>query len=396
MLTLSWCIDSYYSALTCINCFRNHSEVPGGYYGSIFNDYFAVSIRSQNAGKQVSEANAMNGFPLAAFDFASGATEWREIDLPVDTQGDVVQVDVTVANVGDNAFDSFVVVDKVEEKKVSITAMELFDIDNSPLAYLSASAHTYFGGNTRIHGTITIKGPEDESLKSVILEIVQGGSVKATATLASGASPALIREFGPTEQVFIDTAQLMFELPSAQAALIDGSTDGIVTLRAKATTISGIEATREFDTAPQILIRHIGNPRYGDGRDEDVGGDDWVKPSVNTVVLYFGFRVGDLSNMNGGIFKPHKTHQTGNDVDAWFDGYNARDAGTAATILGYLNDVTYGSRISTVYVTYAIESTNAFWNAIKDVTLADGRLAPNVILPVGGHTTHFHLLISSA
>lgn len=49
------------------------TEVPGGYFGSEFNDFFNVSIRTLNGGGAVIEGNSMNGLGLAAFD-ASGAT----------------------------------------------------------------------------------------------------------------------------------------------------------------------------------------------------------------------------------------------------------------------------------------------------------------------------------
>ncbi len=144
----------------------------------------------------------------------------------------------------------------------------------------------------------------------------------------------------------------------------------------------------------QKLVRYTGANRYG-GRDEGVGGDDWVKPSVRTVIEHFaGLTWGDFSNMNGGPFPPHQTHNDGNDADGWFNGYNARDAATAQTIIGHLNDATYGSRILTVYVTYQQANGNAFWEAIRNVTLNDGRQARDVIRPLGGHTTHFHWIVS--
>jgi hypothetical protein len=90
------------------------SEVPGGYFGSKYNDYFRVSIRSQDGGGFVGEGNSMNGLGLAAFD-AGGATAWREKTLKVDKAGDTVQVDVAVANVADGLYDSQVVVDFIEQ-----------------------------------------------------------------------------------------------------------------------------------------------------------------------------------------------------------------------------------------------------------------------------------------
>jgi hypothetical protein len=137
--------------------------------------------------------------------------------------------------------------------------------------------------------------------------------------------------------------------------------------------------------------------RYG-GRDANRCGDDWVKPSVKQVIEHYGGNTwGDFSNMNGGTFAPdHKTHQTGNDVDGHFEGYNDRDAATAATILGQLNDAAYGSRITKVFVTYEQTAGNSFWNAIKDVTLTDGRAAGSVIRPLVSNGTHFHWLVSES
>src|SRR5262249_52938982 len=91
------------------------SEVPGGYFGSRFNDYFRVTLRG--GVKQSSDSNSMNGLGLAAFDFATGTTAWREVTFKVNPKGDVVQAEVAVANVADGLLDSAVEVELIEEKK---------------------------------------------------------------------------------------------------------------------------------------------------------------------------------------------------------------------------------------------------------------------------------------
>ncbi len=93
------------------------SEVPGGWFGSQYNDYFRVSLRSQQGGGSANETNSMNGLGLGAFNYATGETNWREITLPTEKAGDTIQADIAVANVGDGLFDSQVVVDFVEEIK---------------------------------------------------------------------------------------------------------------------------------------------------------------------------------------------------------------------------------------------------------------------------------------
>jgi len=313
----------------------------------------------------------MNGLGSAAFN-ASGATTFREVSIPVNSQGDKVQVDVSVSNVGDGVLDSQIVLDSVDEKKLAIAKLNLRDIDNNALDFLSTAAHTYFGGNTRINGTITVQGANSDQLNSLVLEVIQGGKVVATADLAQGVQQMLFQPFGNDEQVEITTSQLLFQLPSVQAANIDGTANGTVSLRVKAKSSSGQQVM--LGAAPrQKLVRFTGTQRYGQ-RDENQGGDDWVKPSVKTVIEHFSdVTWGDASNMNGGSFPPHSSHRTGIDADGWFTGYNERNAAIAATIINYLNDPNYGSRIRLVFVTYDRVNGNPFWEAIRNVTLNDGR-----------------------
>lgn len=91
------------------------SEVPNGYFGSKYNDYFSISIRSKEASGSISESATMNGLGLAAFNQATGSTAWRETILRLDSEFDMVEAVVTVANVNDGAFDSVVEIDFIEE-----------------------------------------------------------------------------------------------------------------------------------------------------------------------------------------------------------------------------------------------------------------------------------------
>ena len=91
------------------------SEIPGGFFGSEFNDFFTVSIRSRVEGGNIMETASMNGLGLGAFNAVTGSTAWRETVLPLSEDFDTVEVRLSVANVGDGEFDSSVVVDFVEE-----------------------------------------------------------------------------------------------------------------------------------------------------------------------------------------------------------------------------------------------------------------------------------------
>lgn len=88
------------------------SEVPGGYFGSRFNDYFSVTIRSEKGGYQTM-SQSMNGLGLGAFDYSTGSTDWFILKLNIDGDAQLIQVDIGVANVGDGAYQSSVIVDKI-------------------------------------------------------------------------------------------------------------------------------------------------------------------------------------------------------------------------------------------------------------------------------------------
>lgn len=79
------------------------SEVPGGYFGSRYNDYYRVVV--QTAKGSVVETKTMNELGLAAFD-GGGRTRWREQTLHVDPKGPPVVFRGAVANVGDGEYDS--------------------------------------------------------------------------------------------------------------------------------------------------------------------------------------------------------------------------------------------------------------------------------------------------
>lgn len=276
-----------------------------------------------------------------------------------------------------------VIVDGIKKKKIRISELNLHDIDGSSLGFLSASDHTYFGGNTRVHGTFAIAGPSDESLEELTVEVLEGGVI-ATGALSANLTGTLYTTFGNTQEIRLGTSQLLFEIPAGQLAAANQAGNGSLTLRVRARSSGGDTAERDFGPVTKLVL-FTGNGRYG-GRDTGVGGDDWAKPTVSTLIEGPGLTWGDFSNMNGGSFPPHQAHRTGNSADGWFSGYNARDAATAATIINQLN--THGLRIREVYVTF--EPDSAFSNAIANVNLNDGRAATSVIRNVGGHTTHFH------
>jgi Tol biopolymer transport system component len=314
-----------------------------------------------------------------------------------------------------------------------------------PLQFLSVDEHDFFdadsqpdatpNGNTRIYGTITVRGTPGDALQSLVLEIVKGQEV-IRAQLAPTTRTALIRSFPSTGVLQISQRQELFRLSSAQAAQFDTTTNTVLTLRVMATTQRGGTTTKTYSykdpktgqatTNVQQLVLYDGNNRYPIPRtlaaqNANEGGDGWVLPSLEPAAAALGpvnpgTVWGDFSNMNGGAICPHSTHQNGYDVDgdavgpnAWYD---ARNAATANNILDMLRHPIYDTRINKVFVTYnrpggtllRCENGNtdtnhsAFYTAIQNETVpAPGggtRSATSVIRPVMQHCVHFHIQFS--
>jgi hypothetical protein len=303
---------------------------------------------------------------------------------------------------------------------IKITELSLNDIDNKPLRFLSTDDHAYFGGNTRIHGTITVEGVPLDELESLELEVRAGGVVVAKAQLSQGARAELLQPFGADSKVSISQSKLLFELPSAAAALLDSAQNSKVELRAVAELRTHFvgevpgKADKVFGSVPK-LVRYTRANRYPAGaRDENKGGDDWALPTVREHAdglrnVIHGTLWGDFSNMNGGPFPPHNSHREGTDVDGDYAGYDARTAAVATQMLSLLRNPTHGRSIRSIFVSFnatgdpplkcegGAQDTDhsAFWDAIRGETVpAPGggtRLATSVIRPVASHCRHFHI-----
>ena len=87
-------------------------EVPGGYFGTQFNDYYSVSVRT-DSGNSAFASRSMNELGLGAFDFATGQTDWFSTTLDIPTEANAVEFTVAVSNVGDSLLQSKVTIRKV-------------------------------------------------------------------------------------------------------------------------------------------------------------------------------------------------------------------------------------------------------------------------------------------
>lgn len=384
------------------------AEAASGYLGSEYNDGFGVSIRSQAGGGRAWEQSSVTGLGRAAFG-ADGSTAWRELELPV-SGGDVVQVDLVVANVGDGTHPSRLVVDRIEQGALAISEVTLRDNTLyqgalqacygatllGPLEYFSVGVTEFWGGNTLVWGDLAVTGPPEDALTDVRLEAVVGGRVLSSGTLSEAARGDLVTSFGSDGIVSTSQAATtpLFAVPGSRYR----ATDEPVTLRLRATAASGATATRRVGTFP-TLVYYPGDNRYGSAlHDPEQGGDAWARWSalqwaldVSADPLSSAFLFNDFANMNGGKFPIHCTHRTGEIVDVTYVGLPSKSAEAAQYLIDVLNGP-HGARVERVQTTYALG--DSFGQVIADAgTLADGRRALDVVGILSGHPTHMHVTL---
>jgi hypothetical protein len=286
-----------------------------------------------------------------------------------------------------------------------------------PLQYLSVADDyhtgqgTIFGANTLIQGLITIKGEKDNSLRSLELQVLDGGVPVARAQLAPGPRSQLIGPtFGSDQKLAISTLpqcpQCLFKLPQEEAAKVNLTDDARLTLRVRAVADDGQVAEKTYGDVTK-LVRYLGANRFG-VRDLGFGGDDWALPSVKAVMDHYaaGHCYNDFSKMNAGPFgnpPQHKAHDRGDDVDVRFDSPKAcaqggsidyHSAGDAQKILNDLNDPTFGPRVRVIFAKFSYSNSNPFWTTIRDApTVSGGRHACRVIHWDAAHGDHLHYRI---
>ncbi|PWU06516.1 MAG: hypothetical protein C5B51_12110 [Terriglobia bacterium] len=379
------------------------SEVPGGYFGSRYNDYFNVALRSKSGGTLTADSNSMNSLGLSAFT-PDGATVWHVLTLPV-LGGDTVQLDATVTNVGDGLYDSRLLFHYISETSLAVTKIDLrepkyedddYIFDQTPLRFLSMAQHNYLGGDTLVDGYVTVSGDAGDQMTDLKLEVLDGSTIIATSDLQPEAFQFLSRPLGPDRLVTFGPA--LFRLSSDQFANLAKDSNKEFTLRVRATSAKGQDVTGVYGKVKQLALYTAGN-RYpsrdpgdctGLPKSYRCGGDDWALPEIARFLeQYEGVSWNDFSNMNAGPFPRHLSHDVGVDADGWFDGYQARDAAAAKKLIDMVNRGKEKS-VRMVFVTFTPE----FQNAIKNVTLADGRKAAEVFLNVPQHDGHFHFRIA--
>lgn len=394
------------------------SEVPGGYYGTQFNDYFSVRLRSQSTNGISSEENSMNGLGLGAFNYSTGATAWRTVVIPVNNTPNAagsenVQVELTVANVADGLFNSNLEADVILEGKLAILSANLKDkqvhttnnqIGIEAIKRLSLdSENPYLSNRTYVWGTIKLQGEPGDVLTSVRLKVLNNGAEVGVGELSATAGTALLKTFGPSGILEITSDMRLFEIP---VTATPATADITYQLKIEARSQSGESAFLDDETRLQngkvvAFTRFKGTNRFGKRElDKPRGGDDWGKPSVISLVNSFpaGWQVNDISDMNGGTFPPHDSHMSGKSIDCYFNGYiemvktkvqpYITKAATAQELINYLNSA-QGKYVRNIYATY--KAGSPFETLINTTKLSNGNFANTKIGYWDDHYDHFHV-----
>lgn len=166
------------------------SEIPGGFFGSEFNDYFSVGIYAASGSGSEVDTGSMNGLGQSAFNQATGATQYRTVELEIEpNSNETIRVDATVANVADGLFDSSVEIDFIEEEA---------SIVKPTLTYNSADGG--YDLNYEVSGASTTSEDIDIEVfwANGTKEADQTGSAIFTFTVPSGTSTG---SYGP-QRVF--------------------------------------------------------------------------------------------------------------------------------------------------------------------------------------------------
>lgn len=252
--------------------------------------------------------------------------------------------------------------------------------DGRPLQALSLdSQNPYFQGATLVDGSFELAAQPETQVVSAVLEVLDGPQVIASATgILASADP------GATSH----TAS--FRIKNSSIQQTNFSTDRNVELRLRITLSDGQTIMRTWGSVP-VLVRFTGSNRFGKPGAVP-GGSEWVRPSARSFMEQFpNLLWGAASNMNDGSLN---SGRSGLQIDATFKGFNGKSAASAQQLLRLLNNPAVGSRIEFLDLQFTLKSK--FYAAIKDVQLADGRMAVSVLRMANIPKTYFTISLTPA
>ncbi len=373
------------------------------WYQSQYNDAFSLQLRSKKLGPAEPVQGTVNMYAMSSYRW-DGALPAQEYALKTDPSGDVVQLDISVSNVGDDKVDSSVLIAFFEENSVSIEVESLNDIGpkghtvtalGGALQYLSVGTHPYLSygtagkaSSTGVKGRFKITGANGDTIQDIKLDVLESGRLVAVGDLEEAAKNTLLKTFDDEHQTieWNDPGPLFhidFQIPSNNASSMNINTDVKLNVRIRVSTVNGQQATSDLISVGK-LVRYTGFNRYSvpaiPARDEDVGGDDWCQVRMKNFMAHFSneypLLIGDFSNMNGGPWNPpHAEHQFGLNADMMFINGTpyASSLAAAQVYVLMLNDPEIGSSIRSIRMDLSDQTVKDYViNALVYRTRPDG------------------------
>lgn len=369
------------------------TEVPGGYCGTQFNDAFGVEVRVVLPGGQPLEpqrvVQSMNGLGCSAFD-ANGSTGWMDFQLSA-APGATLEVTGFVQNVGDAAFQSWLVVDGLGKPPLKVSALTLKEFLNNKLEHFSVATTLTPGvPNLGVKGLLRIErvDPKTTATASKIVLKIKQGDNEAEGQLTAAAVAALIGKPIPAGGVleWNSSKDLLFTIPHAQFAGWDTSLTATVSLNVELTPSEGKKSDRDNSPKSVKVVTRTDNlkiGRYGTRdvtdipatKEKNVGGDDWMKQKTVDFIEsldgeFADMTFNDSAKMHAGIFPPHtgQGHTHGTAVDMKFPDFpvqkyaREKNAGHAARIIALVS--AHGSKLGTILTSFP--TTNGSNKCVDD------------------------------
>lgn len=369
------------------------------------------------------------------------ATEWREISILDVDSDDVLDLIIAVDNpvqASTSAMPHLVnsayaasAVTRLELHSASFSTFALrsavlrdyderlspkFGCISSSIAGISVGQHNWFGKKTNICGSVEMDVGMSDTLLDLQLVAAGGGRLSVVGSVMkqvlSAANVAGRFRSGNTVLFSISSNELehmKFDMMDAGIHKVDLYLIATVRNAALITDFRryllpapiDLKHARKPVRGYVLFERYTGDDRYQE-RNENQGGDSWGRRHVVNalssakVVGAVGARVGDISNMNGGSFKPaHDSHVIGLDVDIQTANMGRTNRGRPSTKeagqdLVKLLDTNLGPLVKVVWHTFRDDNSNEFWKRVRAECLSHGRSARSVAAMMRDHDHHFH------
>jgi len=267
------------------------TEIPGGYFGSKYNDYFRVQLRSQSSGQVFGISSSMNALGYDAFNPITGSTAWYTGSIETDIFGDVVEVEIAVSNVVDDIFDSAVIVDFIEEISNTVLSKLEWDSISGGLKW----TYEIVGDDLQSAEEFALYWASSTSLSSrkgfagfretlpMGLGVGTKNSVSISASVLKGGGGAYLMLVRSSSHVSAVIKDISIDLSRVDPDTLSSKTIAIIkdNLRASGNTNSYV--TRTFVNARRQAVAMFNNLNHNEKMKAYPKAEEWFKNCVKAI-----------------------------------------------------------------------------------------------------------------